>query len=131
MSSISIALAPWSKTLSAALTRVEAGAFGSTMIFSNVETAASQERGSSDTDGSGGLFVVLLREQRGNGLLHLPAELCAMSPHLRLPAIICPALAPHRHSIAFSRLCRIDLLSRRTGVIHVVTVVTAKGEYIQ
>jgi hypothetical protein len=35
-SSISMALAAWSKTLSAALTRVECGALASNMIFSSV-----------------------------------------------------------------------------------------------
>jgi hypothetical protein len=29
-----------------------------------------------------------LREHRGNGFLHLAAELCAVAPHLLSPAII-------------------------------------------
>jgi hypothetical protein len=40
ISSSSIAFAAWSSTLSAARTRVDAGAFESIMIFSSVETAA-------------------------------------------------------------------------------------------
>ena len=40
MSSISIAFAEWSNTLSAALTLVDAGVLGSTMTLSSVETAA-------------------------------------------------------------------------------------------
>jgi hypothetical protein len=49
-SSISIALAEWSNTLSAARTRVECGAVGSTMIFSRVVTAALEACCKRDTD---------------------------------------------------------------------------------
>src|SRR5258707_12332494 len=47
-------------------------------------------------------------------------------------AIACHPVPPVGYSIAFrspSPNRRITLLSRRTGVIHVVTVITAKGEF--
>lgn len=122
MSSISIALAAWFITHSAARTLVEAGVFWSTMIFSSVDAAARgllqpryrlrecvpaglsvgraelrrlhppQERVGTYRGNPSGVFDASLREQGRDRYLFLPPEFCAMSHHLTPSATIWPRI---------------------------------------
>ena len=76
-----------------------------------VEVCFFDTQGKREFYDAGSLFVVFLREQCGNGLLHLAAEFCAVAPHLQSSAIIWARSNPspsHRLSrfpAEFSCLC--------------------------
>jgi hypothetical protein len=49
----------------------------------------TQERGYTDSHGSGGFFSRSVRKRRDDGVFFLSTEFCAVALHLRSPAIIC------------------------------------------
>jgi hypothetical protein len=76
------------------------------------------------------LLVVPVREQCGNGLLHLAPEFCAVAPHLQSPAIAWSLRGAIANPSPAKICCTIRLLLMGTRVIHVVdAVITAKGAF--
>src|SRR5450755_3366410 len=97
MSSISIALAVWSRMLSAALTLVAGGVAESSMIFPRVEIGflhPPQQRFRRDVQFACRLFDGAVGQERNDSFLLLASEFCPVSGHLRTPEDIWPRFEP-------------------------------------
>ena len=92
----------------------------------------AHQGGDRDAGAAGSFLLVLLRDQAGDGRLHLVGEFRAVPLHLVSAAIICPPRwCSHRQFFALGDLLHNSpCFSSDFGVMNVIAaVITARGEH--